>query len=132
VAQSHKSWREGKAQAVLASKRKLPPIGTVFSFTLNEQASVSLAFTQRVAGRTVKGKCVPQTQKNRRDAACKRTVTAGTLSFAGHGGANRVSFQGLISRTKKLAPGAYTVVISAANSANQTARSRGLGFTIVR
>ena len=132
VAQSHKSWREGKAQAVLASKRKLPPIGTVFSFTLNEQASASFAFTQPAAGRKVNGKCVAQTQKNRRDATCKRTVTDGTLSFAGHSGANRVSFQGLLSRTKKLKPGGYTLVISATNSAHQTATSHGLAFTIVK
>jgi hypothetical protein len=131
VTQSHRRWRAGNRLASFARRRKVP-LGTTFSFTLNERASVSFAFTQRLAGHKVKGKCVAPTSKNRRKPACKRTVTRGTLSFAGHTGANRVSFQGNISRSRKLRPGNYTLLITAWNAAAQRSQTRSLSFTIVK
>ena len=94
ASQTEKAWREGNALATFSRTHKAA-LGTTFSFTLNAQASVSFAFTQQVGGRKVKGKCVAQTNKNRRKRACKRAVTRGTLSFKGHTGVNKVSFQGL-------------------------------------
>jgi hypothetical protein len=129
-AQSHRSWREGNALARFSRKRA--PLGTTFYFTLNEQATVSFAFTQQVGGRKVKGKCVAQTKKNRRKSACKRTVTRGTLTFTGHTGMNRVSFQGRISHSKKLGLGSYRLVMSATNAAGQHSSPRQLSFTIVK
>ncbi len=55
---------------------------------------MTFSFAQRVSGREVSGKCVAQTEKDRRKPACTRTVTAGTLSFTGHSGTNNVAFQG--------------------------------------
>jgi streptogramin lyase len=129
--QSASTWREGSKLAQV-SKRKRPPVGTTFSFTLNEQASVSFEFTQQVGGRRVNGKCIAQTKKNRRKGACKRTVTRGTLSFTGRGGANKVVFQGRISRSKKLKPGRYTLIIAATNSAGARSTPASLSFTIVK
>jgi hypothetical protein len=131
VTQSHRVWRTGNRLASFA-RRHRPPLGTTFSFTLNEQASVSFAFTQRVGGRKVKGKCVAQTNKNRRKRACKRTVTRGTLSFTGHSGTNKISFQGRISRSRKLGLGSYTLVITATNAAKQRSPAKQLSFTVVR
>jgi len=130
--QSHKVWREGNAVAYLSADRPKPPIGTTFSFTLNEQANVTLAFTQRVDGRIAKGKCIPQTSRSRHAPGCKRAVTVGTLSLAGHGATNKVSFQGRISRSKKLKPGRYTLLITATNSAGVHSASTSLSFTIVK
>jgi hypothetical protein len=93
---------------------------------------VSFAFTQRLAGRKVNGKCVAQTNKNRRKRFCKRTVTRGTLSFTGHAGTNKVSFQGRISRIKKLTPGTYTLVIIATTATGQRSQPKSLSFTIVK
>ena len=39
-----------------------------------------------------------------------RTATAGTLTFTGHSGTNKVAFQGRISPKEKLKPGRYTLV----------------------
>ena len=64
VTQSHRIWRRGSKRASFARKRK-PPIGTTFSFKLNEQANLTFAFTQRVRGRKVKRGCVARTTKNR-------------------------------------------------------------------
>jgi N-acetylneuraminic acid mutarotase len=130
VTQSHTVWRLGSALASFA--RRLLAIGTKFSFTLNQQAKVTFAFTQRVGGRRVNGRCAPQTQANRHKRACRRTVTRGTLSFAGHNGRNRVSFQGRLSRTRKLRTGSYTLAITATNAAGQRSSPSRLTFTIVR
>ena len=131
AAQSNSTWREGNKLATFSRKKK-PPVGTTFSFILNKQARVSFAFTQQVGGRNVKGKCVAQTKKNRRKPSCKRTVTRGTLSFIGHGGTNKVSFQGRISASKKLPLGRYKLVIIATNAAGQRSSPKSLSFTIVK
>ena len=132
AAQSNRSWREGKRLASFSRRHNLIPVGTTFSFTLNEQASVSFAFTQLVSGRKISGKCVAQTNRNRRKRVCKRTVTRGTLSFHGHSGVNKVSFQGLISRSKRLPLGSYTLVMTASSAAGQRSTPRQLRFTIVK
>jgi hypothetical protein len=128
--ESHRSWREGNKLA--NSSRVAAPVGTTFSFTLNERASASFAFTQREGGRRVNGRCVSQTKSNRRMPGCTRTVTRATLSFAGHAGVNAVSFQGRTSRSRKLQLGAYTLVITASNAAHQHSSPRRLSFTIVK
>ena len=56
----------------------------------------------------------------------------GTLSFMGHNGTNKVVFQGRISRSKKLKPGLYTLIITATNSAGARSTPVTLRFTIVR
>ena len=62
----------------------------------------------------------------------RRTATAGTLTFTGHSGTNKVAFQGRISPAKKLKPGRYTLVITATNSAGVRSAPKSLSFTIVK
>ena len=61
---------------------------------------------------------------------CKRTLTAATLSFAGHPGTNTVLVQGRVSQARKLRPGQYTLTVVAANGAGSS-RPQSLRFTIV-
>jgi hypothetical protein len=131
VTQSNSRWRAGNRLATY-SRAKRPPVGTTFRFVLNQRATVSFAFTQQVGGRKVRGKCVAQTNSNRRSPPCKRTVTQGTLTFTGRSGLNRVAFQGPISRSKKLPLGAYKLEITALNSAGKRSPARTLSFTIVK
>lgn len=130
LTQSHRRWREGNGLARTSKKSRLP-LGTVFSFTLNEAAKVSFTFTQSAAGRHVKDKCVAQSRKNHRKHPCKRAVIRGTLSFTGHTGPNKLSFQGHISRRQKLKPGRYTVTLTATSAKGQSA-PKTLSFTIVK
>jgi hypothetical protein len=132
--QSHVRWREGSKLAVLSrkSRKKKAPLGTTFSFTLDQQSTVRLVFTQQVGGRKVAGKCVAKSKKNRHKHSCKRTLTRGTLTLAAHAGANKLVFQGLVARSKKLPLGRYTVLIAASNKAGQRSRAQALHFTIVR
>jgi hypothetical protein len=93
---------------------------------------VIFGFAKRVSGRKVGGDCVAQTEKNRRKPACMRNATAGTLTFVGHSGTNKVAFQGRISPVEKLKPGRYTLVITATNSAGVRSAPTSLSFTIVK
>ncbi len=128
VHQSHSVWRLGKKVAHITRKRI--QVGTTFSFKLNIPARVRFAFTQSSKGRKVARKCVPVTRRNKRKHTCTRTVAVATLSFAGHAGTNKVSFQGRVSRTKKLKPGRYRLVITASNSAGKKSKPQSLSFTI--
>jgi hypothetical protein len=130
--QSHSTWREVSKHASQHKhkKKKAPPIGTIFSFTLNEQASVRFSVTQTVGGRRVKGRCVANTKRNHAKHACKRSVTRGTLTFTGQIGANKAPFRGRIFKSK-LKPGRYTLVILATVSGRSSAPVK-LSFTIVK
>jgi hypothetical protein len=136
--ESARRWREGSALArisranSISARSKRPPTGARFSFSLNEQASVHFSFTRPVSGRKVGRECVAKTHANGRRKVCTLTVTAATLSFAGHAGANTVSFQGRISRSERLDPGYYTLIIVATDSAGARSAPASLSFTIVR
>jgi alpha-tubulin suppressor-like RCC1 family protein len=114
VSQSAKQWQEGSA--LPRSARTNPPVGTTFSFTLNERARVQFSFTHTVSGRRAGGRCVAQTKSNQRNARCQRTVTVATLNRQGHAGRNSLHFEGRINREQKLPPGSYTLrIIATAN-----------------
>ncbi len=130
VHQTASTWREGSKLARI-SRSKKPPVGTTFSFVLNEQATVSLAFTTQAGGRKVAGRCVAANAKDRHRPACKRTVVPGTLSITGHSGANTVAFEGRLTRSRKLAPGHYRLLITAINAAGARSATSSLSFTIV-
>lgn len=132
AAQTHRIWREGSRLASIARTRRAP-VGTTYSFALDEPARVSLAFTQQASGRRAPGgRCVAQTRRNRGRHACRRTIVRGTLAFGAHAGRNRVVFQGRLSRTRRLAPGAYTLLIAARSSEGLTSNTARLGFAIAR
>ncbi len=132
---SHRTWREGRGLASIASvrhkHRRKPRVGTTFRFTLNTAAKVELTFTHRIKGRRVKHRCVVSTRHNRHDRACKWTVTAGMLTLAGDPGTDKLRFQGRLSKRHKLAPGAYTLTITASNTSGRS-RSRRVRFRITR
>jgi len=132
--ESAKRWREGSKLAQISkskAKKKLP-VGTTFSFSLNEQAAVAFSFTQISSGRKVGHKCQAKTHRNAKRKTCKRVVTAGTLSFTGRSATNKVVFQGRISPSKKLKPGRYTLLITATNVVGQHSSPQALSFTIVK
>jgi hypothetical protein len=128
--QSASVWREGTKLARI-SRRKRPPVGTTFSFRLNEQARVTLHFDRLTTGRKVRGKCVRQSASNKRRPRCTRATAAGALGFVAHQGIDRVHFYGRLTRHKKLKPGRYSLTISATNTAGQHASARALHFSIV-
>jgi Putative Ig domain len=133
---SHRVWRVGSGFARISRRhrgsRNAPPVGTTFSFTLNVQATIAFDFTRRIAGRKEGGRCVAKTSRNRKGEACRRRVHAGSLSFSGHPGVNRVVFLGRISRTNELKPGRYTLTVTATSSDGQRSAPASLSFRVVR
>lgn len=127
VRQSHRVWREGTQLARVSRARK-PPVGTVFSLVLDQQATVRFSFTRKAP--TPKSKC--RAKKGAHKTRCKRREQVGSFSFTGHAGTSRVSFQGRISAAKKLAPGSYTLTIVATNAARRRSAASSVSFTIVR
>jgi hypothetical protein len=128
-------WREGNAVAQITRRRKKrPPVGTTFSFTFNEAASVTFTFTEPAKGRKVGKKCVAQTKKNeRKHRRCSRIVVAGMLTFSAHAGMNKVRFEGRVSKHKKLGLGSYTLQVSATNAAGERSTAhRRPTFMIVK
>jgi hypothetical protein len=125
---SAKRWLPG---VKLPSVLKLP-VGTTVSFRLSEAARTTLVFQRATPGRRVGGKCVKQTAANRTSKACVRYVAGGKLpAFNGKAGANRVKFQGRLSRSKSLTSGTYRVVVSARDAAGNAAKKNGPSFTIL-
>ena len=116
----------------MSRNRSQTPIGTTFSFSVNESARVNFVFTQMVDGRKVKGKCIGQTRQNRESRSCKRAVTRGTLSFDAAPGRNNLFFQGRVSRQSSLRPGRYLVTITAVTAAGERSSPTSLAFTIVK
>jgi hypothetical protein len=131
LAQSTGRWLQRGARTHANRSRRLP-VGTTFRFSLDQPADVRFAFTQTLTGRKVSGKCVAQNKRNTRNARCRRTVTAGTLSAAGHAGANQLRFRGRTSSGRKLKPGRYTLTATATNAAGQHSLPRSLTFTIAK
>ncbi len=133
LTQTRRRWRAGSKLARLSakSKRRRAPLGTTFSFRLNEAAKVTFTFTQRLSGRRVGGNCVVPSVKNRRKPSCKRTIVPGVQSFPAHAGSNKISFQGALPGGKKLRPGAYTALI-VASSGRLRSVAKTLSFTIVK
>jgi hypothetical protein len=127
-----KTWRENNTLAHTSAKKKKIPVGTTFSFALNEGATVTLGFTRQDAGRKVHRACVPASTKNRNKPRCTRAIAAGSFTFSGHPGVNRVRFAGRISPTSKLKPGRYTLQIGATDTQRTHSAPQSLTFTIVR
>lgn len=143
--ESAATWREGGRLAAISGaagaragrsgskKARRPPLGTTFSFVLSEQASVSLSFSRAPEAHrpaaVCAGSATGRLRKHRR-ASCPRGMGTGALSFAGAQGANRVLFQGRLSRTRSLEPGRYTLAITATNAEGRRSSTASLHFTI--
>jgi FG-GAP repeat len=130
VRESASIWRVGSSQPRIARRR--PPIGTTFSFVLSDAARVTLSFAQLAPGRSVHGTCAAPSVKDERQPRCTRSTATGALTLSGHGGLNRVRFEGRLARNKTLRPGRYRMVITANTRAGQRTNSGPLHFTVAR
>ncbi len=128
-------WHEGSRRAAISAlsdttgRSTRSPLGTTFSFRLNKSAAVRMDFTQTASGRRVGNRCLADTSRHRRARACTRTLVAGTLTLAGHAGANFVPFQGALSTRRKLTLGRHKLVVTASTPRSRSTES--LVFTIV-
>jgi len=125
---SAKRWKRGSKLPSIARTK----VGTTISFRLDEAGQVTLGFQKKTKGRRVGRKCRKQTSRNRSKRSCTRFVSAGSIpAFAGKVGANRVRFQGRLTRSRKLGLGTYRVVLSVVDNAANKSKRNGPSFTIV-
>ena len=116
--QSNRRWRRGSAVVKASSlatgshatRGKSAPLGTTFSFSLNESARVSFSFAIRNG---------------------KRYKSEGVLTVSGRRGSNRVAFQGRLSGRKELKPGHYKLTVTATQG-GQRSKTHSLKFTLLR
>ena len=125
--QAAATWRTGGAGG-----RHRPPLGTTFSFTVNQPATVTLSFTRQMTGRVVGGRCLVPTERTNRRPRCTRAIAGGTLTLGAHSGVNRIRFRGRVSSHRVLQPGHYVMTLTATNADRQRTTQRPLRFTIVR
>ena len=69
ASQSHSRWRTGSALARISRKPARPPVGTTFTVSLDQAATLSLTFNQQLAGRRVAGRCVARPAPTAQSAA---------------------------------------------------------------
>ena len=131
IRQSSRRWVEGNKRASISARHRLP-VGTKFSFELNETATVNFVFTQRLAGRTVERHCVARTRRDAHNPRCTMSVIGGALAFSAHAGVDKVQFDGRLPRHHKLRPGTYRLVIVATDTAGRRSAPARLTFTILR
>jgi hypothetical protein len=128
-AQSHSRWRLGSGLARI-SKVPKAPLGTAFTFRLNEAARIALTFTKSVSGHKVKTVCKPPGKHDKHN--CTRKVMVGTVALAGHAGKDAVAFRGRFSGGHKLLPGTYTVTIVGSAKGAANSKPQSLHFTVVK
>jgi hypothetical protein len=128
--QSASVWREADKLARMARKRR-PPVGTTFSFSVNQPAWIAMSFTRRMSGREVNGRCVSQTLTNRHRRRCVSEVAAGAMTLPAQAGRSHIRFYGRLSPTRKLELGSYVVTVTATSAAGMKATAQPRRFKIV-
>src|SRR4029077_14710552 len=123
---AHKKWRETST----GKHKEKPPVGTSFSFTVDQTASVTFTFSKAGSGRTVNGKCRASTSHNRKHPKCHLIQGEGTLTHTVGSGHHMIAFRGRVGQ-RKLPLGRYMVKLTATNSGNLHSRTATLKFTVV-
>ncbi len=123
VRQAASTWVERRGSAAR------PPVGTVFSFTLDQPARVTFAFARTIAGRVANGRCVSPQLAAQQAKPCMRSVADGTLAVAAEPGANTLDFAGR-TFSGQLPAGTYTVVLRATGLGGKPSAAVSLHFTI--
>jgi hypothetical protein len=117
-------WLERKA------RRSRLPLGTTFSFSLDQAAQVELSFARLTGGRKAGGRCVSPALAAPRAQRCTRSLSAGTLTIRAQAGGNALAFGGKTS-LGRLPAGTYAVELSATGLTGHPSAPVSLRFTIV-
>jgi subtilase family serine protease len=105
------------------------PLGTTFSFSLDQAARVVLSFARLTDGRKADGRCVSPALAGPRAQRCTRSRSAGTLTIRAQTGGNALAFSGKTS-LGRLPAGTYSVALSATGLTGRPSAPVSLRFTI--
>ena len=111
------------------SARNGVAVGTKFSFSLDQAATLTFSFARAQTGRVAGGRCTAASAANSNARSCIRQLPAGTLTRKAHAGTGTLAFGGTTS-SGALAPGGYTVLVSAIGVGRQRSVVRSLRFVV--
>ena len=117
-----------RLSAGLASASKKVPQGTVFTYTLNQDAAVTVEMKRVKAGRLVGKKCKRPTKATAKKKKCD--LTEHKLFRSGKEGKNTLPYSGRV-KGKALRPGAHVAVFTATPTEGKP-DSASARFRIVR
>jgi fibronectin-binding autotransporter adhesin len=110
-------------------KARRTPAGATFTFSLSEDATVTITILQAKPGRRAHGGCAAPNGSNASDRHCTRYVAIGSLNTTGHAGPNKLGWGGRLSGTK-LPADTYRASAIAADSSGQTSAPSTIAFAI--
>ena len=128
---THRVFAVQAASAAVAGRRRRPPRGTVFRFSLTEAASARIEIQRARPGRRSRGRCRKPSARLRARRRCTRWVRVGALGRQAAAGGTRVPFSGRLRR-RALRLGRYRAVLVATDAAGNRSRARRVGFRVVR
>ena len=106
--------------------------GTTISFGLSEAAPVRLTFERATVGRLAESRCVRFARAPKRGRLCTMyTSVAGSVQWAGHAGAGRVRFEGVLDNGRPLRAGSYRLTLVAVGAGGAASPAQRAVFTIV-
>ena len=124
------SLREAAARWIArGAKHGRLPVGTTFSFSLDQSAKVTLRFVRTSSGRLDGGRCVAAASAKPSARSCTQRVAAGAFSVAAKRGDNAISFSGHTA-AGILAPGSYVVTLTAVGLSGRPSAQESLRFTV--
>ncbi len=111
---------------------RLTPVGTTISFKVSEASKTTLTFARVLPGRRVGKRCLRSTKARSHKRRCSRYVNAKpSLVYSTAAGTHKVSFQGRLSRHKKLRPGKYRLSLVSVDSGGNRSVAKTVRFTLV-
>lgn len=123
--------RSGAGVTVVKAKPKRTAVGAKLSFSLSEDATVTLTVQRRATGRREGGVCKAPTRAKRRSKPCARYVSVkGSVSFQAKAGKVIVRFSGRIGG-RALKAGRYRLAAVPRDAADNTGSAKRVSFTIV-
>jgi hypothetical protein len=128
LALTNRTFAVGSVSTPVAARAKR---GTTFRLTVNEKATIRIAFERSEPGRRKGRRCVKPTRKNRKARKCKRWVPRGSIQRLAGPGPVEIAFSGRIG-TKALQPGSYRALVTAQDAAGNTSAQNTLTFKVVK
>jgi hypothetical protein len=131
LSETNRTFAVGTASTPLTGQTAARhPRGTVFSFSLDKSATVTVSIQRRGAGRRVRGQCRAATLRLKREPKCARFAILRTLTRIARAGANTIPFSARFDG-RALPPGSYRAIFTATDSAGVANAPQTLRFTIV-
>ena len=129
-------FHRGTHAATIAKKAKKKakalPKSTTISFVLSQTATVKLSFELAQPGVLVGRKCSAVSKAHRKGKRCTRyTAVRGGVTLAGHAGADRITFAGVLDGGAHLAPGNYRLSLDATGPTGSATAAQHPSFTLL-